>query len=97
MGKFEVTAAQLRSAVSELTAQNSEFAKKVSELEALRAELAGQWKGESNDAFNAAFNQDKEVWDSFYKTMGQYIEGLNGIIKTYEEMEAKNVTIAKSK
>ena len=94
MSRFSLTAQELQGAVSELTANNSEFKSRVSELLAVQLELNGQWQGDANTAFNTAFNNDKGQWDSFAQLMDQYIEALQTIKQTYEAAEQTNVGTA---
>ena len=89
-GRIEVTASELRRAISELTEKNNQFRNKVSELEGLQQELASQWQGEANTAFNNAFQNDKGQWQAFLGLTAQYIQGLETILRIYEQAEETN-------
>lgn len=90
MAKFEVTTSELKRAISDLTADNSEFKSRVSELQEQQQELAAEWQGDANTAFTAAFNRNKSQWDTFAGLVEQYIQALQSILQTYEQAEAAN-------
>lgn len=90
MAKFEVTTSQLKGAINDLTADNSEFRSRVNELQELQQELAAEWQGDSNTAFTTAFNNDKNQWDAFASLVDQYIQALQSIMETYEQAEIAN-------
>lgn len=90
MAKFGVTPSELKKAISDLTADNSEFKSRVSELQELQQELAAEWQGDANTAFNTAFNNDKSQWDTFASLVEMYIQALQTIVETYEQAEAAN-------
>lgn len=91
MAKFQVTASELKAAITDLDEKNKAFKNKVSELEqALRA----QWQGDANTAFNSAFEKDKEKWTTFSLLIEQYILALQTILTTYEKAEATNTSTA---
>lgn len=90
MSKFEVTTSQLRSAISDLTSDNSEFKNRVSELMEVQQELAAEWQGEANTAFNTAFNNDKSQWDAFASLIDQYIQAMQSIMDGYDQAENIN-------
>lgn len=97
MSKFTVSAAEMQSAISELSSANNEFKNRVNELEAAQKELAGQWQGDANTAFNNAFLRDKGQWSAFANLVDQYISALSGIKTQYEKAEAANSSTAKSR
>ncbi len=97
MSKFSLTAQEIQNAISQLSANNGEFKSRVAELLSLQQELNGQWQGDANTAFTAAFNSDKGQWDSFAQLMDQYIEALQSIKQAYEVAEATNVSTASSR
>lgn len=90
MSKFEVTTSEMKRVISDLTADNSEFKSRVSELQELQQELTAEWQGDANTAFNTAFNNDKSQWDTFASLIEQYIQALQSIMETYERAEATN-------
>ena len=94
MSKYRVTVADMQSAINELNSNNSEFRSRVNELSAKQQELAGQWQGDANTAFNNAFNSDKGQWDVFASLIDQYIETLHSIMQTYKTAEETNRSTA---
>lgn len=52
------------------------------------------WDGQANDAFHAAFNNDKEYMTQFYNLINRYCEALDNIAAEYERAEAKAADIA---
>ena len=93
-GKLTVTTADLKSAISDLSERNEQFRVKVGELETLQQELASQWQGDANTAFNNAFQSDKGQWLNFQILVTQYIEGLERILTIYEVAEETNTVTA---
>ena len=93
-GKLELTIQQMQSAISELKEKNGQFQTKVGELENLQQELQSQWTGDANTAFNTAFQNDKQNWDTFHQLVEAYIAQLEAIQKNYEAMEATNKATA---
>lgn len=51
MAKFQVTASELKAAITDLTEKNKAFKNKVSELEQAQQALRAQWQGDANTAF----------------------------------------------
>ena len=97
MAQYEVTNAQLTQVQNQLTTDNEQFIQKVSALEGKQQELKNMWQGEANNAFDAAFNSDKEKWMTFANLMKQYIEALGKIAAAYSKAEAANVDTAKNR
>ena len=97
MSKFTVSASEMQAAINELASANNEFKSRVSELEALQKELAGQWQGDANTAFNTAFQRDKSQWDTFAALINQYIQALGTIRTEYEKAEMANTNTAKTR
>ena len=94
MSRFTLTAQEIQNAINALQSSNGEFKSRVGELQSLQTELSGQWQGDANTAFTAAFNADKGQWDTFAQLMDQYIEALAQIKQSYEAAEATNVSTA---
>ena len=94
MGRYSLTAQEIQTAIDELTSHNRDFKLRVGDLVSKQQELAGQWQGEANTAFNNAFNTDKEKWDTFAGLMEQYIEALRTIKQAYETAEEANTQTA---
>ena len=97
MAQYEVTNAQLTQVQNQLTTDNEQFIQKVSALAGKQPELKNMWQGEANNAFDAAFNSDKEKWTTFANLMKQYIEALGKIAAAYSKAEAANVDTAKNR
>ena len=94
MAKFQVTASELKAAITDLTEKNKAFKNKVSELEQAQQALRAQWQGDANTAFNNAFEKDKEKWTTFSLMIEQYILALQTILTTYEKAEVTNTSTA---
>lgn len=97
MSKFNVTASELRSAIQALRENNTQFKGRVTELGAKQQELASQWQGDANTAFNAAFQNDKDKWEIFSQLVEQYIQALEQILQTYEAAEQANTSTASTR
>lgn len=97
MSMFNVTASELRSAISALQEDNSQFRNRLTELYNSQQELASQWQGDANTAFNNAFNSDKGQWDSFAGLVDQYVNTLQEILNTYETAETTNTSTAQTR
>ena len=94
MAKFQGTTSELKAAIADLQEKNSTFKNKVSELEQAQQALKAQWQGDSNNAFNAAFANDKAQWTNFSNLIDQYIQALQTIMQAYEKAEAANTATA---
>lgn len=97
MAKFQVTASELKAAITDLTEKNKAFKNKVSELEQAQQALRAKWKGDANEAFNTAFQQDKDKWTTFSNLIDQYIQALQTIVQTYERAEDTNTSTARTR
>lgn len=97
MSMINVTASELQTAISTLQEENSQFRSRLAELLNKQQELASQWQGDANTAFNNAFNSDKGQWDSFASLVDQYIQALQEIKEIYERAEAANTGTAQSR
>lgn len=97
MSKFQVTQAEMQAAIRDLQSNNNEFKNRVADLLAKQQELAGQWQGDANTAFNNAFNNDKGQWDTFATLIDQYVEALQTIQQTYVQAEEANKGTATSR
>ncbi len=95
--QYVVTSAQLTQVQNQLTTYNDEFLRRVSDLEKLQQQLKGMWQGDANNAFDAAFNNDKQQWTKFAALMKQYIEALGKIAAAYDKAESTNVETAKKR
>ena len=96
-GRLTVTAGELRAAIADLTDKNEMFRNKVGELETLQQELASQWQGDANTAFNNAFQNDKGQWVAFQNLVAQYIQALQNILTIYEQAEETNRATASNR
>lgn len=97
MAKFQVTTAELKAAIADLQEKNGTFKNKVSELEQSQQALRAQWQGDANTAFNTAFENDKAQWTTFSTLIDQYIQALQTILQTYEQVEATNTSTASNR
>ena len=97
MSRIELTVQEMNKAINDLTSKNREFAAQVSQLEALQQELAAEWKGDSNTAFNAEFQKDKKAWTDFSSLVDNYIAALQNIMAEYNRAESVNLETAKNR
>ena len=97
MSKFQVTAAEMQAAIADLQEKNSTFKNNVSELEQTQQALRAQWQGDANNAFNSAFQRDKEQWATFSSLLDVYIQTLQTIKQTYEQAETTNAYTAQNR
>lgn len=97
MSMFNVTSSELQRVIAALQEDNSQFRSRLNDLLNKQQELASQWQGDANTAFNNAFNSDKGQWDSFASLVDQYIETLQEIMKIYETAENTNTATAQSR
>lgn len=97
MAQYEVTSAQLNNVKNELSTYNEQFIQRVRDLERTQQDLKSMWQGDANNAFDAAFNSDKEQWTKFASLMQQYIEALGKIAEAYDKAEVVNVETAKNR
>ena len=96
-GKLEVTTSQLQAAIADLSEKNQNFLTKVNELNSLQAELATQWSGDANTAFNTAYNNDKDKWMEFSRLVDSYITALSNIRTIYDNTEGTNTATASNR
>lgn len=94
MALIRVTATQVRSTASQLRDYNGQFNTQVQRLQGSEESLNGMWDGQANDAFHAAFNNDKEYMTQFYNLINKYCEALDQIANEYDSAEAVNTDTA---
>ncbi len=94
MALIRVTASQVRSTAEQLRTFNQNFNNQVNNLVSAEGNLNSMWDGQANDAFHAAFNNDKEYMTQFYNLINRYCEALDNIAAEYERAEAKAADIA---
>lgn len=94
MAQFKVTATTLTQQASSLNDLNGRFKTAIESLVNSEASLNGMWDGEANDAFHAAFLNDKGQMNAFYNLIIQYVEKLNSIASRYSQTENTNTQIA---
>lgn len=97
MAQYEVTSAQLKQAMSNLSSYNEQFLQRVADLVNKQGELSNMWQGDAKNTFDQAFNNDKDLWQKFAQVIQQYIEALGKIAELYEKAEAANVETAKNR
>ena len=94
MALIRVTASQVRSTAEQLRTFNQNFNNQVNNLVSAEGNLNSMSDGQENDAFHAAFNNDKEYMTQFYNLINRYCEALDNIAAEYERAEAKAADIA---
>lgn len=91
---FSVNVKRIRDAAQDLERQNRDFHKRANDLESARRALDGKWDGDSNDAFNRAFRDDKQYMDQFHRVIEEYWRLLLQIADEYEKAERRASQIA---
>lgn len=94
MALIRVTATQVRASANSLRELNQQFNNQVQNLQASEESLNGMWDGQANDAFHAAFTNDKEYMTQFYNLINKYCEALDSIATEYENAENINLDTA---
>ncbi len=94
MALIRVTSSQIKSTASQLRDYNGQFNTQVQRLQGSEESLNGMWDGQANDAFHAAFNNDKEYMTQFYNLINKYCEALDQIANEYDAAEAVNTDTA---
>lgn len=97
MSQFSVSASEMQTAINELNSANAEFKNRVTNLESKQQELTAMWQGDSNTAFNTAFQNDKSQWSAFANLIDQYVQTLGNILNIYQNAESTNVDTAKTR
>jgi WXG100 family type VII secretion target len=97
MALIRVTANSLRSAAEELKGRNGEFKTQVESLVETEERLKSSWQGQANDAFHAAFTNDRQYMDSFYALIEKYCAALETIAEEYDRAESTNTETATSR
>jgi WXG100 family type VII secretion target len=94
MALIRVTATSLRSAAEELRGRNGDFKTQVESLVETEDRLKSSWQGQANDAFHAAFTNDRQYMDSFNALIEKYCVALETIADEYERAESTNTDTA---
>lgn len=94
MALIRVTASQVRSTANQLRDYNQNFNSQVQALQSAEGSLNSMWDGQANDAFHAAFNNDKEYMTQFYNLINKYCEALDQIATEYDNAETLNTDTA---
>lgn len=97
MSKYEVSTQELNRAVSLLTEKSCSLKTKIAELLALQENLSTQWSGDASKAFSESFRSDHSQWVRFTQVLDNYIQTLLQISKLYDNTEARNLEIIKSR
>ena len=94
MAQIMVTSTQLRQTAEQLKELNGQYRTQLGALESTEATLKGQWEGEANEKFHAAFVRDKAEMDEFAGLIDQYAVALEQIAAEYEKAEQANADLA---
>lgn len=94
---IRVSTTQLIAKANELKNLNEQFKAAISELENSEETLRTMWEGEANDAFHAAFTNDKIQMSNFYNAVEVYIYRLLEISAKYQQAEITNLGIANTR
>ncbi|MDD3253299.1 MAG: WXG100 family type VII secretion target [Lachnospiraceae bacterium] len=94
MALIRVTSSQVTSTATQLRDYNQNFNSQVQALQSSEESLNGMWDGQANDAFHAAFNNDKEYMTQFYNLINKYCEALDQIAAEYDKAESMNTDTA---
>lgn len=86
---FEIDTDLLRQTIStmreNLESMNNQFTKLFEDV----GSLNGMWQGPANDAFRAQFGKDTEYYQTYYKTLSDYISCLEYAAREYDNCEDK--------
>lgn len=94
MAKIRVTPRTLRSRADELETLNNKFKNEVARLREFNTTMGRQWKGDSRNAFDKAFQNDASKFDEFHKGISDFIRILRQNADEYDQVENKNTSIA---
>ena len=94
MGQIKVTATELKNKAQTLKDLNGKYNTQIEALTNSEAKLKNMWQGAANDAFHAAFENDKQFMTAFYNLIEKYCAALETIAAKYEEAENRNTDIA---
>lgn len=94
---IRVTPAQLKAEAENLRSLNTQMKGKVDILVTSEQNLVSMWEGQDRDAFDKAFNNDKDQWAAFNDLIEKYVGTLLEIVAKYEESERMNTDIASNR
>ena len=95
MPKIRLTPEALQTKANELTSCMEDQRKVISDIATLINEVVEDWKGKAQEAFKAAFDEAKPVYDKFADPdMTNFIQFLNNYAKTMETLDVGQSTKA---
>ncbi|MBQ5399168.1 MAG: WXG100 family type VII secretion target [Ruminococcus sp.] len=94
---YKVTISMLTKQCEDLKTLNERLKQTIQKMENSEGALNNMWDGEANDAFHAAFNNDKVKMMEFYNLINKYIVNLNNIAARYSQAETANTDIARTR
>ena len=94
MAEFTVTSKALKGRADMLEGYNKTLMSKILSLEAEEAALSSMWEGESHDAFDRSFKENKGKMILFHDEIVKYVNTLRTAAAKYEAAEKKNVMTA---
>lgn len=94
MAEIKVTPSELKSKADMLQQYNTSFRSEVQKMVGYESQLASMWEGESQKAFRAAFNADREKMERFAANIDQYVQALRDDAQKYEQAENAATQIA---
>lgn len=97
MSDFKVTTSVLMTQSEQLLELNTRYKSHIDNLVTSEGNLNSMWDGEANEAFHAAFENDKVKMFRFAELINEYAERLKIIAENYEKAEQANTEIASSR
>lgn len=94
MAEIKVTPKELRNKAQELQNLNKQFRSEVEKMVGYRTQLDNMWEGEARQAFDKAFDTDKNKWDLFARNIDDYVQKMIEAAETYETAEQNNIQTA---
>lgn len=94
MAEIKVTPKELRSKAQQLQNYNKQFRSEVEKMVGYRTQLDSMWDGEARNAFDRAFDADKNKWDLFARNIDDYVQKMIEAAETYENAEQNNLQTA---
>lgn len=97
MAEIKVTPKELRNKAAELKNLNAKFRSEVEKMVGYRNQLDSMWDGDARQAFDKAFDTDKNKWDTFAKNIDDYVQKMIETAETYETAEQNNLQTASTR
>ena len=94
MAEIKVTPQEVSRKADSLQQFNQQFRAEVEKLAGYVGQLNNMWEGQAKDAFNNAFNTDREKMSRFAENIEKYAAALREIASQYENAEQTAYSLA---